>query len=230
MSKRPTPARLGLTAGLTGLLSLAAVVAVPGGAVAQQYPPTAPPGGTAPGCTVAATRLDRSTITAGSAAPVSVTGAANSVINLLAATRPDTAFRVVRSAELGEVATANFLVTPPRNTRLAGQQRGCAFGRETVLNVRPAISISARRNASRDYTFSGRILPARAGGQLVSLYRVTPQGRQVLTSQTRASGTDGRYSVNRRFTGSGRFGFVVRTGNDLLNAPGSSNVRSLLVF
>jgi hypothetical protein len=70
---------------------------------------------------------------------------------------------------------------------------------------------------------------------------VTADGQQILTSQTRAyanagqpgydaSRPAGSYSIRRTFTGSGRFGFVVRTGQDLQNAPGSSNVRSLLVF
>jgi hypothetical protein len=64
----------------------------------------------------------------------------------------------------------------------------------------------------------------------VSLYRQTADGRSVLTAQTRADATTGQWTVRRAFTGSGRFGFVVRTGQDLLNAPGASNVRSLLVY
>ena len=78
--------------------------------------------------------------------------------------------------------------------------------------------------------FSGDSLPARPGGLIVSLYRVTAEGRQVLTSQTRADDRNGQWRIERRFTGSGRFGFVVRTGQDLQNAPGTSNVRSTLVF
>ena len=82
----------------------------------------------------------------------------------------------------------------------------------------------------RDYTFSGRLLPARPGGLIASLYRVTADGSQILAAQTRANASDGTYTIARRFTGSGRFSFVVRTGQDLQNAPGSSNARSLLVF
>jgi hypothetical protein len=58
---------------------------------------------------------------------------------------------------------------------------------------------------------------------------VTAGRRQVLTAQTRA--THHRHVPSRRvFTGSGRFGFVVRTGQDLLNAPGQSNLRTVLVY
>ena len=69
----------------------------------------------------------------------------------------------------------------------------------------------------------------RSGGLVVSLYRVTAHGRQVLTAQTRADRTTGAWSIGRRFVGSGRFGFVVRTGQDLVSAPGASAVRSTLV-
>ena len=111
--------------------------------------------------------------------------------------------------------------------------RGCttdAARFSVVLNVRTQLSLNVVRNGKQFYTFSGRALPARTGGLIVSLYRVTNDGRQILTSQTRASAATGQYVINRRFTGTGRFGFVVRTGQDLQNAPGASNVRSLLVF
>jgi hypothetical protein len=32
------------------------------------------------------------------------------------------------------------------------------------------------------------------------------------------------------FSGTGRFGFVVRTGQDVQNAPGTSRVRQTLVY
>lgn len=184
-----------------------------------------------PGCLVAAeARANRNTIVATGAVNVTVTATPNSIVDLYAYTRPSSTFRVVRSAELGADGTANFLLTPPGNTRMYAQQRGCAFGRSSVINVRTAISIFAKRNGPRNYTFSGDSLPARRGGLIISLYRVTDNGRQVLTAQTRASSTTGDWVINRRFTGSGRFGFVARTGQDLQNAPGSSNVRRTEIF
>lgn len=175
-------------------------------------------------------QLDRSTITATGAAQVTVTGTPNSVIDLLAYTRPSTTFRVVRSAEIGADGVARFTIVPPANTRLYAQQRGCDQGPSVVLNVRTALSLAVERTGVRTYRFSGDSLPARAGGLIVSLYRITSSGQEVLTSQVRADARNGEWTINRRFTGIGRFGFVVRTGQDLQNAPGASNVRSLLVF
>jgi hypothetical protein len=121
-------------------------------------------------------------------------------------------------------------IRPPRNTRLYAQQRGCTAGNQVVLGVRTTLSLAAVRNGTRNYTFSGDSLPARPGGLIVSLYRVNPDGSQVLTAQARASSATGEWSLTRRFTGSGTFGFVVRTGQDLLNAPGSSRVRQTLIY
>ncbi len=190
--------------------------------------PSGPPNAA---CTVVpVTTLDRDTIIATGSAGVTVKGTPNSIIDLFAYSRPSTTFRVVRSAEVGNDGTATFRVVPPTNTRLYAQQRGCNAGSSIVLNVRTALSLAVVRNGKRDYTFSGDSLPARTGGLIISLYRITNSGSQVLTSQVRASSTNGEWSLRRKFTGTGRFGFVVRTGQDLQNAPGSSNVRSLLVF
>lgn len=192
---------------------------------------TGNPSPPATACTVPATvTLAQSTIMATGSAGVTVRATPNSVVDLFAYSRPSTTFRVVRSATVGTDGSADFRVVPPTNTRLFAQQRGCNAGVSIVLNVRTTLSLSVVRNGTRSYTFSGDSLPARSGGLIVSLYRITNSGSQVLTSQARANTTNGEYTINRRFTGTGRFGFVVRTGQDLQNAPGSSNVRSLLVF
>ncbi|MBC7373359.1 MAG: Ig-like domain-containing protein [Frankiales bacterium] len=199
-------------------------------------PPASPSPSTspAPSCaTPTQVSLERDTIIATGSAGVTVTAPANSIVDLFAYTRPSTTYRVVRSAEVGGSGVAEFRIVPPANTRLYAQVRGCTANivRDSkVLNVRTALSLFAVRNGFRNYTFSGDSLPARPGGLIISLYRVTADGRQVLTSQTRASATTGDWVLNRRFTGTGRFGFVARTGQDLQNAPGVSNTRSLLVF
>ena len=203
----------------------------PSGSATPQ--PSGPPAGNQ--CQVApSVTVERSTITATGSTGVTVRAAPNSVVDLLAYTRPSSTFRVVRSAEIGADGVAQFRIAPPANTRLYAQQRGCPDAdparTSVVVNVRTALSLNVTRTGPRAYTFSGDSLPARAGGLIVSLYRVTPDGRQVLTAQTRADATTGEYRMARRFTGSGRFGFVVRTGQDLQNAPGASNVRSVLVF
>lgn len=181
--------------------------------------------------------LDRSTITATGSATVTVREVPNTLVDLFAYTRPSTEFRLVRSGLTDADGLATFTVRPPANTRLMAAQReeDCtqpAFGTEpsVVLNVRTALTLTAARNGVRDYTFAGDSLPARPGGLIVSLYRMTDSGRQVLTSQARADAQNGEWSIDRTFTGTGRFGFVVRTGQDLQNAPGASSTRSTLLY
>lgn len=175
-------------------------------------------------------QLAPATIAATGSARVTVSGTPGSAMQLLAYSRPSTSFRLVRQGTVPTGGSLSFDVTPPTNTRLYAQQVGCDPSDSVVLNVRTQLSLDVVRNGVRDYTFSGRGLPARGGGLVVSLYRVTDDGTQVLTAQARASAETGRYTIRRVFTGAGRFGFVVRTGQDLQNAPGSSNVRSLLVY
>lgn len=181
-------------------------------------------------CEQATVQLERDTVVATGDATATVRAPAGAKVDLYAYTRPSTTFRLVRSATAGEDGLARFTVRPPANTRLYAVLPGCAAGPSVVLNVRTALTLTAERTGPRTYLFAGDSLPARPGGLVVSLYRLTDDGRQVLTAQTRADAAGGDWSLTRRFTGSGRFGFVVRTGQDLQNAPGSSNVRSLLVF
>lgn len=90
------------------------------------------------------------------------------------------------------------------------------------VDVQPVLSISALRNGPRDYTFSGRVQPAR--GQTVTLYRHTSTGSRVRTAQGTVR-TDGTYRIDRRFTGSGRFGFSVAVGQTAAHLAGASRVR-----
>jgi hypothetical protein len=199
--------------------------------------PTATPHGDPPppsaGCATTTTMLEDATIIATGSAGVTVRTAPGSTVELYAYTRPSTTFQKVRTGTAGADGLARFTVRPPGNTRLYAQQPGCPVdvaAQSRVLNVRTALSLAVERLGTRTYRFHGDSLPARRGGLIVSLYRVTAEGRQVLTAQTRADAQNGEYSLVRRFTGTGRFNFVVRTGQDLQNAPGSSNVRSLLIF
>lgn len=192
--------------------------------------PTPAPSGPATPCGGAESlRLDRSTIVAMSSAQVTVTATRNSIVDLYAYTRPSTAYRVVRSAEVGADGVATFTVVPPANTRLYAQQRGCTASPSVVLNVRTALSLSVVRTGEQRYRFTGDTLPARTGGLLVNLYRVTASGGEVLTAQVRANARNGEWTINRTFTGTGRFGFVARTGQDLQNAAGASTVRTVRI-
>lgn len=195
---------------------------------ASPSPSPSPTG--SPGCTTASTLLGSALISAMETATVTVTAARGSTVDLYAYTRPSTTFAVVRTGVVASNGTISWDIRPPRNTRLYAQQRGCAPGNQVVLGVRTTLTIAAVRNGTRSYTFSGDSLPARPGGLIVSLYRVNAEGSQVLTAQARASSTTGEWSLTRQFLGSGTFGFVVRTGQDLQNAPGSSRVRPTMVY
>jgi hypothetical protein len=173
--------------------------------------------------------LDRSTVVATGEATVTVTGARSAVVDLYAYTQPSTTYRLVRSGTTSADGVVSWAVRAPANTRLYAQQRDCAPGPSVVLNVATALTLTAERKGVREYVFAGDSLPARSGGLIVSLYRITNGGGQILTSQARASAVDGEWRLERRFTGTGRFGFVARTGQDMRNAPGASQVRSLLV-
>ncbi len=176
-------------------------------------------------------------IAAGQYASVRFEGSPGIAYELVAYTRPSTDYRVVRRGSVpeGQAAVFTWAVRPTGNTRLYVRTTNCteSFGepeRQTdsqVITVRPAVSLGVVRNARRDYTFSGRVLPAR--GQLVTLYRLTADQRAVLTAQTHVA-EDGTYILRRRFTGSGTFGFVTRTGQDLTNAAGRSGVRATSVY
>ncbi|MCW2606328.1 MAG: 5-nucleotidase protein [Frankiales bacterium] len=167
-------------------------------------------------------RLDRSEITPGQSVQLQVTDPRGDVpVRVYAYTRPSAEYRLVRESS---TETA-FTLRPPGNTRLYVTGTNCDEGTR-VITVRNGVSINARRDAPRVYTFSGTVLPRQAGTP-VSLYRVA-DGRSVLTAQAR-TGADGVWRVTRRFTGSGEFGFVARTANSLQNAAGASRVRPTVV-
>ncbi len=132
---------------------------------------------------------------------------------------------------------------PSSNTRLRARQVGCAYGDSAVINVRTTIFLKVTRTGARTYLFDVDSVPARPGGLIVSLYRITGQtcaagveprdcpGEQFI-SQTRVSEVDGSGARTLRFDASygGREQFVLKTGRDAQSAPGRSNVRDLSIF
>lgn len=159
------------------------------------------------GCRPHTVALDRTAIGIGEAVVVTLRSPATSTVFTLNATTPDRrGFLGGRSESPGEDETITWTLRPTENTRMEVRHGHlCGVDDLGVVTVTPRVSIAARRNAPRDYTFSGRVLPGR--GQSVALFRVEPDGRQVLTARTTV-GADGLWRVDRRFTGSGRFGFV----------------------
>lgn len=134
----------------------------------------------------------------------------------------------------GETTTHTWSLSPTTSTRYLadfGYQTTCglyADGRSAfnhVIDVAPRLTLTAVRNAPRDYTFSG---VATTPGLVLNLYRVRADGARVLTSQTRAA-DDSTWTIHRRFLGSGRFGFIVLTGRTMANAPGASNLRDTVI-
>lgn len=164
-----------------------------------------------------------SVVTPGVSSVVTVTGDAGRTVLLYAYSRPETQYRLVRRGILESDGTIEFRVAPGTNTRLFAAYSG-QTGNESapvVLSVRTALSLTVVRNGSLTYTFQGRVLPRRAG-QLVTLYRVDAQRREVQTAQAKTS-ADGAYAIRRVFTGSGTFPFITRTSANLNNAAGISN-------
>jgi hypothetical protein len=180
-----------------------------------------------PACsTAASTRVSPATITAGRPSDVTVTSTTGRTVRLWAYSRPSTTFRVVREV-VATGSTTVWRVYPATNTRLYAQEVGCTASASVVLSVRSAIGISAVRNGPRVYTFTGPTNPRRPG-QIVSLFRRTASG-DVLTAQAR-TGSDGRYTIQRRFTGSGSFDVFARTSTDMTSLQGTSLLRRTLIF
>ena len=162
------------------------------------------------------------------ATAVTVHAPVGSTVDLFAYSRPSTTYAVVRSATVGATGVVTWSVSPLTNTRLYAQKQGGAPTPPVVLSVAPAVSLAATRTGTRTYAFSGRTVPARAGGLVVSLYRVDAAHHEVLTGRTRTD-SHGRWSLTRTFSGTGRFGFVARTSGDVQNAAGTSSTRSVLL-
>jgi hypothetical protein len=137
---------------------------------------------------------------------------------------------------------------PASNTRVRGRMTGCPYtGNSAVIEVRAQETLEVKRTGDRAYTFSGRSIPAREGGLIVSLYRILgkacPAGVEPgacagedFLGQARAAALgakgEGLYTIRFQFPAADenvRDEFVVKTGRDAQNAPGRSNARSLLI-
>ena len=143
-------------------------------------------------------------------------------------TRPSTEVRVLGRGTTSDTGTADIALQHLRgNTRVFASVEGCDSPSEhRIINVQPRMGgLTAHRHGPRDYTFA--LFYFGPNGKVGNLYRVLPDGREVLTSQTRMSGE--YVMIRRLFTGSGRFGFVLRSGNDITSLAVSSNVRDTVV-
>lgn len=143
--------------------------------------------------------------------------------------RPSTDVRVLGTATTNEEGYANVPVRLQGHTRLflSSDEPLCADRTQTTVALVQARlgALHAFRHGPRDYSFS--TFYAGPAGKVGNLYRVLPDGREVLTSQTRLSGE--RVSIRRLFTGSGRFGFVLRTGDDVNSLGAATDVRPTVI-
>jgi hypothetical protein len=135
--------------------------------------------------------------------------------------------RVLATATTDENSVARITLPIQGSTRLYAVAEHCVFASQAqVVVVRARLGgLHAHRNGPRDYSFSA--FYAGPAGKIGNLYRVLPDGREVLTSQTRLAGE--WISIRRVFTGSGRFGFVLRAGDDINSLGASTNIRDTVI-
>lgn len=157
------------------------------------------------------------------------TGSPNTTLELMCYSRPSTTYTSARKAPTSS-GSVTFTLLPGTNTKCYVRYADNAANQSApvVVNVHTTLSLSAVKAAGiRTYTFQGRNLP-RIAGQLITLYRVDNTGKEIRTTNL-TTDSSGIYRVNRTFTGTGTFSFVVRTSNTLNNAAGKSNVYRITI-
>jgi hypothetical protein len=158
------------------------------------------------------------------AVTVSIHGSPNHRLQLMAYSQPSTTYRVARDTSTDANGNVVYRVTPGTNTRIYasyGDGNAATDSDSQVINVHTTLSLSAVRRGVRSYHFQGRNLPRR-DAQLITLYRLLPDGREIRTANVRTDST-GTWGLDRTFTGSGTFDFVARTTQNLTNADGVSS-------
>ena len=199
---------------------------------------TPSPSGSPAPCPTAQVLVNTPTINATGAGSVTVFGAApGATVQLFGYSQNHYGTATYGPAPVRTAAAdANGAVTfadlrPSANTRLKARQVGCAFGGSAVISVRTQLTLQVARTGTRTYVFRGDSIPAREGGLIVGIYRVTSSG-ETLVAQARAGARNGEWTRTLTFAAkdAGRAQFVVKTGRDAQNVPGRSNARSLLIF
>jgi hypothetical protein len=217
--------------------------------------PTSSPTGTA---TRAPLRLSTTTpdITPGRVGSLHVTGTTGEEVQLFCYSKPSSTYTQTRPKEPGQgVVLTNgatdFSVFPGTNTRCVAQYLNDASTRSNsvAINVHTVLSLSAYRDGVRRYHFQGTNLPRRPG-QLITLFRyatgpnldrycvpapesdtanTSGSGCTAIRTATAFTNSSNTWRINRTFTGSGRFYFVVRTSQNANNARGHSNQRLTVI-
>jgi hypothetical protein len=187
-----------------------------------------------------------------------VTGQPGGSVQLYCYSRPNTDYTQARpngpgsagqGVTLDQSGATDFSISPGTNTRCIAQYRNNSGtrGNSVVVTVHTVLSLSAYRDGPRQYHFQGTNLPRRAG-QLITLYRyATDQGKycvptaesdttakddagcHAIRTATAETNSSNVWRIDRTFTGSGQFYFVVRTSQTLTNARGHSNQRKTVI-
>jgi hypothetical protein len=160
---------------------------------------------------------------------VDVFAVAGSTVTLTGYERPSTEVRTFGTRTTNYEGFVRFPVRLQGSARLfaTSDAEVCAGRTATAVAVVQARlgGLTAHRSAPRDYSFT--TFYAGPAGKVGNLYRVLPDGREVLTAQTRLGGEWA--TIRRTFTGSGRFGFVLRTRDDAGSLGTSTNVRDTVI-
>jgi hypothetical protein len=167
-------------------------------------------------------RVSPAVIGAGERVTATYTGTPGSTIEVLSKTQPATGFSVIGRITLDGSGVGTTSHAPQKNTRITARTvEGAASADQPLIQVRSVASLSARRAATRTYTFTGRVYPALAN-RLVSLYR---NGGLVAQGRCDASGI---YTITKALAG-GTFSFYVRTSSDTYNVGTTSRTISVAI-
>jgi hypothetical protein len=157
-----------------------------------------------------------------------------------------------RNDKLSSSGAVQFSLNPGTNTRCFVKYASRADSDTTasasiVQKVATDLSLSAYRDGARKYHFQGTNLPRRAG-QLITLYRyatasngycapdpetyngaATAGDCRAIRTATARTNSQNVWRIDRTFTGSGQYYFVVRTSDTLTNVGGYSNQRLTVI-
>jgi hypothetical protein len=169
----------------------------------------------APTITVSPTALN-----VGQYATVVVHGTAGDAVQLLAYSRPNTTYGVVRSGTIGSNGTVTFSVGPRTNTRLFAKTAG-GSSTSAVISVRPAESLFGTATGKVG-SFHGGIVPGHSG-VTVRLFTVKNGVRSSSPVGTAVTDANGKWTFRRTFAATGPVTFISQTLSDLTSLAGQSN-------
>ena len=168
---------------------------------------------------------DPRAISLGQSMAVGVEGAPGATVQLYASSRPSTTYRLVRTGLISGDGLRTWTITPPSNTRLYARVNGRNTATITV-DVAHTSTIGVT-NSAGTYRFTGVVRPGFAGLP-VTLLRALPGGGATVVGRT-TTGPSGTWRIDRRFSGSGTFGFSAVTGASPDNAAGRSRTYGVAV-